>query len=381
MVKIVHALIAILIFVAGLELSVYIYVFIFGDRYVFRDFSTFVIDDDEREWRVNKRFSPALGWEHHHQTPFGERKRPVSYEEDLIATFGDSFTWGTDLQHTETWQTALSAMLGRNVFNFGATAFGTDQALLRYLRDHKKVDVKISILSLIPENINRLANVYRKFYFKRTGLPATKPYFTLVDGQVTLNENPIQKAADIVRLRDEAFVRQLAEFDYWARLILERPRKKFPYSSLLFDSDFLSQTKDIVLGKDTLKYSEARSTHNLWENSTYVTIMKYIFTTFVEEARNSGETPIVMLLPQGQSIERLLTGRPYRGEFVVQNECREKGYLCIFPAEYMAQRIGAVDQIPLYYFRNGYGHPTPRGTQLIAEAVFRFLEDNRLIAD
>ncbi|MDH3790975.1 MAG: hypothetical protein OES41_04470, partial [Rhodospirillales bacterium] len=75
MVRIVHAFIAVFLFITGLELSVYIYVSIFEERYVFRDFSQFAIEDGKNRWRVEKRFSPALGWEHYHQTPFGERRR------------------------------------------------------------------------------------------------------------------------------------------------------------------------------------------------------------------------------------------------------------------------------------------------------------------
>jgi hypothetical protein len=332
MVKIVSAFIAIFMFVIVTELSVYIYVSIFEERYVFRDLSQFLIEDGKNRWRVEKRFSPELGWEHYHQTPFGERRRPIEYEKDFIATFGDSFTWGTDLQRTETWQTKLSERLRRNVFNFGGTAYGTDQALLRYLRDHKKVNVKISILALIPENINRIANVYRKFYFRRTGIPATKPYFSVVDGRVVLNENPIQTKADIERLKDEAYLKEIAEDDYWARETLERPEKRFPYIGLLFDRDFLSQTKDIIAGTDSTKYSEARSSDNLWTNLTYVAIMKHIFATFVEEAKTTGEIPVLMLLPRGQDIRKIFDGKRFPGESVVQEECREKkGVLLHFP--------------------------------------------------
>jgi hypothetical protein len=210
-------------------------------------------------------------------------------------------------------------------------------------------------------------------------LPATKPYFTVVDGEVVLNENPIQNKGDIDRLKDEAFLKEIAEHDYWARKILDRPDKKFPYVRLLFDLDFLSQTKDIILGKDTAKYSEARSSYNLWKNPTYVAIMKHIFATFVEEAKKTGETPILMLLPRGQNIRSVLSGQRYPGEGVVRAECRDKGYLCILPADFMAERIGSIEQIPEYYFRGGVGHPTPKATELIAQAVYRFLQDKALI--
>jgi hypothetical protein len=38
-----------------------------------------------------------------------------------------------------------------------------------------------------------------------------------------------------------------------------------------------------------------------------------------------------------------------------------------------------LEQLPEYYFRNGIGHPTPKLTELIAEAVYRFLRDKALI--
>jgi hypothetical protein len=107
--------------------------------------------------------------------------------------FGDSFAFGDEVDDNQTWQEQLAKIRQQNILNFGISAYGPDQSLLHLKRMAPQLP-KTSIVSLVVtfENINRIVNIYRKFYFSNTGIPLTKPIFTLTENGITLIDNPIE---------------------------------------------------------------------------------------------------------------------------------------------------------------------------------------------
>ena len=162
-------------FVAG---SVELISAVFGgslkDVITFYDITHYTADDEYIEKAI-RRFDADLGWNTTYDTPYGERPRPRSYEHPLITTYGDSFTQGGEVNHSETWQAYLTDLLQADVYNFGVGAYGTDQAYLKYLKYGDRLKTHFVILGIMTENINRCLNSYRPFYYAKTGMRLTKP--------------------------------------------------------------------------------------------------------------------------------------------------------------------------------------------------------------
>ena len=69
---------------------------------------------------------------------------------------------------------------------------GPGQALLRYRRDGVKFHPHVVLIGFMSENINRVVNTFRPFYFPRSGVPFSKPRFALRGGDLVLIPNPLQ---------------------------------------------------------------------------------------------------------------------------------------------------------------------------------------------
>lgn len=89
----------------------------------------------------------------------------VSAFPTMISAYGDSFTEGDEVNNDQTWLAHIAYGKKINVLNYGVSGYGPDQALLRLeqnLANGKKTP--IVILGMIPENMNRLLNLFRPYY-------------------------------------------------------------------------------------------------------------------------------------------------------------------------------------------------------------------------
>ena len=92
-----------------------------------------------------QRRDPKLGWPlpaHIGAKDFdasGARPSPTFPKpgRECVALYGNSFTYGEEVGDADAWGNVLSGMLGCRVANYGVGAYGTDQALLRFLRQPK----------------------------------------------------------------------------------------------------------------------------------------------------------------------------------------------------------------------------------------------------
>ena len=102
-----------------------------------------------------------------------------------IAAFGDSITHGDDVKNEDTWQVQMEKSdPSLEVVNFGVAGYGLDQALLRYLHEGISYHPQVVFIGFMEENINRLVNVFRPFYYP--GIPLAKPRFILRNDELVL---------------------------------------------------------------------------------------------------------------------------------------------------------------------------------------------------
>ncbi|MGC8605247.1 MAG: hypothetical protein ACP5VS_16390, partial [Desulfomonilaceae bacterium] len=265
-----------------------------------------------------KMFHPELGWDYppniiyrdidgitYHHGPNGERISCASYKNTAIATYGDSFTYCSNVNDDCTWQTFLASRLNQNVLNFGVGGYGTDQAALKYeLRP--QIATKIAMLCILPENINRVVNIYRPFYTYNDPLKLTKPIYIKKGKRLVLLPNPLKRPEDIKELDDKAFLNELANHDYWYQLDQNLPQLSFPWIVSLFNwRTPVFQQISISLPWHDL-FGRPRYPWNLFNEDYPFSVMRHVVDRFVANARSRESIPIVVIMPHKDFIRELM---------------------------------------------------------------------------
>lgn len=350
------------------ELLTFVFFTVFKEKFTFYDIDQFLLTDTVIG-PVHRAYQQAYhaqrGWDNDYATPFGERPRSTDYKDPFIATFGDSFYHCDEVANNESWQEYLSAMLQRDVFNFGTGGYGTDQAYLKFREKYPKVRTPVVVIGLTSENINRLVNVYRPFYFPKTGQRLTKPRFELLNGRLTLLQNPITNEEEISKLRDPRFIREIGRHDFWYNRD-EYPVLGFPYSKIIFNKrlwrEVTAKTDDI----------NPRPWIDLWEDRESRELMFRIIDAFAADVKAAGATPIVMVIPNPREIIwKIEDGRDSHGVVRIREYCRQHGYLYFNPIDGLVRYLRKGRLLP-EIFRD---HITALGNQIIAHELFNFLKD------
>ncbi|MEK6920939.1 MAG: hypothetical protein AABX82_03595, partial [Nanoarchaeota archaeon] len=177
---------------------------------------------------------PYLGWTTGNNTnalqPLGyyqtnsigvrsEREFNKTKEEGVlrIEMFGDSFVHSYDVPMNETLAFYLEqeALTQTEVMNFGVGAYGIDQAYLRWKLLGKEYNPDIILIGFQAENCKRNMNVVRKFYFRNTEIPFSKPRFILVNGSLVLVNYPTVYYKDVPNLVETFDRSPLSEYEYF----------------------------------------------------------------------------------------------------------------------------------------------------------------------
>lgn len=72
----------------------------------------------------------------------------------LIASVGDSYTYGEDVGDREAWPAQLQTLSGKRVLNAGVSGYGFDQIVLRAERIAETHQPSVIIVSFIAEDIH-----------------------------------------------------------------------------------------------------------------------------------------------------------------------------------------------------------------------------------
>jgi hypothetical protein len=345
---------------------------------IFRDCFTFYEPEDdflekEKLDRAAEVYDYELGWVRRYQTDFGERPRPVSYEKLLISTFGDSYTHCDQVNHDQTFQTYLARKLKADVLNFGVGGYGPDQAYLRFKRDYPKVKTPIVVLGLITENINRIVNVYRRFYYQKTELAMVKPRFAVRKGGRILLPNPIKSDKELSKLRDPDFIKQLGENDWWFNRD-SYPIFSFPYTGILLNKRLWLELA-YGRGSEEIDDINPRPWEDLWEVGEVRELLFSIIESFVSDAEGYGAAPIIFLFPRKREVFEKFKGQDPKNASYLMSYCQNKNYNCFNSIAVLAKRANSADEIRGYYS----GHLTPKGNLILARNFHRYLVDQGFV--
>lgn len=370
--RFIFSIVAVLLGLCIIELFSFVFFNALRERFTFYEVDHLLLPEGVTE-ELRLHYDVRYGWDYHFDTPLGERPRPVSYGHPLISTFGDSFTYCSDVQDHETWQTHLAALLGADVYNFGTGGFGPDQAYMKYLDARESLETPIVMLGMISENINRIVNVYRPFYFPKTGIRLPKPRFKLEDGKLELFENPLRSSEDIPRLAEEGFVMNMGRHDYWYNRD-NYPVRRFPYTRILFNKRmwleaYHGKTENPVSDLDP------RPWESLWDERHATDLMLTIVGDFIDTARESGQIPVILILPkEGEVFEKMFTGNDPPGVRVIKPYCEQRGCHFFNGVAGFEGKIATPEEISQLFMP----HLTPEGNRLIAQALYEYIEEHVL---
>ena len=293
------------------------------------------------------------------------REFPVAPPENSIriASFGDSFTFGSEVPNEDAWQEQLYQINNKyEPLNFGVGGYGLDQAYLRYQHEGVQFRPDIVVIGFMTENINRIVNVYRPYYVKRTGVPLTKPRFIIVDDKLTLIKNPHQTIDDYKNLLDnpEDILPILGEYDHYYHSL---------YAS--HNIDIFATIRLFKILKQELLTSHIFDKEGVYnENSEAYLLLQKIIQQFYSTAIRSGAVPIVMIYPDfSASLKFRKKDIKNYQPLVSWLQQQNYNHLDLMDA-IMTFRKSGTDGI---FFTKGMGHYSEYGNQFVARQMDTYL--------
>ena len=213
------------------------------------------------------------------------------------------------------------------------------------------------VIGFAPVDLRRVVNVYRRF-LSSGEWPLAKPRFRKrTDGTLDLLPNPLPRREDYVRLmNDPRAVSALGDTDHWYSAAT--------YEHVLHD---VSATYRLLhgvwqrLSRRVLNPGRTVRGGVLNARSAEFALQVAILDAFVEEARDSGVTAVVLMLPDRESMRSLRQGkRPLYAPLT--DSMRSHGVVVWDAGDAFSGRVGTLSKL----FMPG-GHYTPSGNRALAE--------------
>jgi hypothetical protein len=238
-----------------------------------------------------------------------------------VGAFGDSFTHGSGVPTGFTWEEKLEeALPGLEVMNFGIPGSDPGQGLLRYRREGVQYRPAVVLIGYMSENINRMVNTFRPFYFARSGIPFSKPRFAVQGGKLELVPNPIRSIGEYEELlRDpERMLPRLGEHDYFYQRFHSRSRFDF-LPSVRFARIVRNQYFDQPIFLPDGRYNPRSEAYR-------VTLR--VLDQFYREALGHGSLPVIVLFPQRKDVRLRHERKPVTYQPLL-DDLRRQGYRVI----------------------------------------------------
>lgn len=286
-----------------------------------------------------------------------------------IAVFGDSFTHGDFHKTEDTWVFLLEEKIpDGEVLNYGVSAYGLDQSILRWEKEGKSFHPAITILGINAKMLARSLTSFTYFMNRDRAewrYAVTKPSFTLENAALKLRKNPLSTAAGYdTFLHDE--------------------REKILQMS---DGDAFFQSRYIGTSWDI--FASVRLAKILWEQmhnyETYTSFMPpfpseelhqlsaALLDRFVGSAQVDGVQPVIVFFPLLNDFYRFRAFGT-RSYDRLYETCLQKHYICIDTWNVFRD----FQEVPEHLFEPDF-HYTVEGHALVAGYLFQQLQDKGLL--
>lgn len=353
----------------------------------YHDYLTAISDDYVRRFRSDA-YDPLLGWNNKPNSrkigtnaagmswvatydQFGARTNPAFEDPGLIASYGDSYTHGDEVNGDETWQYYLSKKIRSNVQNFGVGGYGTDQALLKLEQNFRNGFLTpYVLLGIHEENINRIVNTFRPFYIPGAWIKlGFKPRFILQNGAPRLIQNAMPSfntRADATRALNIA-----SEDDYWFLLNKQKVEINFPFSLGALDLLFLVMQEKGIIRHPYKKLGNSQySRPKLWDDPEAVRLMGAIIRKYVQLSSRFHFQPILVFFPHITRASDGSLAQPQYKSFVrelrEQYLVRELTIIDLYEAEFDMDKFRVLS---MAVQARWHGHFSPYGNRVISEFI------------
>jgi hypothetical protein len=273
---------------------------------------------------------------------------PAGGGDGAVALYGDSFVAGDEVNDNQTIASALYRKYGMPSLNFGVSAYGADQATLRFKKTLREgFRFSTAVLVVMHDDIRRMANSIRGVIGTGSTDPGLKPYVR--HGKYV----PLNYPKDYASFVEEAY-RRFRE-DYWAR-----PEARFPYTisliRALWTPSFISRV---------MSAWRDQSFEYLVSNELRDSLQAVVFD-FVETARANGIQPVVVFIPASKHTYRI-------SEDFVARLNRALGNTLVY--EFADD---SVDWTRFNLSADGIGcHPSPYGYEKLADFIADAIEHTK----
>ena len=334
------------------------------------------IPDEALERFRRGQFDSHLGWnngpdsyEHNGATYLMSKDRirvnPYKSSTEKISAYGDSFTFGDEVENHETFPFFLSQKTKSNVINYGVSAYGTDQALKRLEKNlihGKRTD--FVVLEFIQDSLKRNMNMYLPFkygfadwtrYMFKPMLYGGSNGYEWIDSPLKSvnNTNDVLKAYDVSK-----------EYDWFYKH--PHPDIAFPYTFSAFKTLFYLSKK---------KYQGVSDLG--WGNKASEERMERLIEFYFSLSKEYDFIPVIIYIPLGFEIkDYILNDEQYRFNLFldeVSNRYKETNMIVIDIAKEI-KNIKKDLLMEKFYIRPYDGHPSAYGNKVIADIIYKRIE-------
>lgn len=158
--------------------------------------------DSELGWVLR----PGLKWTGFSTLPYGIRSNGNDATElraGGVLAVGDSFTAGSEVHDHQTWPAQLEGLIGEPVMNGGVGGYGTDQIVMQAERLLPVVRPRVLLVGFLSQDVLRSG-------FSVYGAP--KPYYTVEDDRLILNNVPVPGLAPVRDNKFAEFIKNIAGY-------------------------------------------------------------------------------------------------------------------------------------------------------------------------
>lgn len=286
-----------------------------------------------------------------------------------VAAFGDSYTFGSQVTHEQSWPQVMAAELaaaGRpaEVLNFGVPGHGTGQAYLRWQTAGQDFHPDVVLFGFTAENLYRMVNIGRWFY---TGSPVdffSKPRFV--------------PEGDGLRLLNQPCVPP-AELPEWYHTFDQNPLAphEYHYDPADYEAHWYNHSRFLSMMIDSCyrKHHRWVERPELYDpEGEIVSLWRAIVGRFRREVEAAGGRFVVVHLPRSRGMKQIDAGEPlYYAEFLA---LVKEEFETVCPQRRMLERQKEGESIKDSFFRKHYN---PFGNRVVGEHVARQLRDRDLL--
>lgn len=370
-----------------LLLSMELFLYAFGKFYILKSPASYLLYDENISISQNKieeyfsRRDTMLGWPPPDfiNTPrfdqSGARPSPAFPETGTarVSLYGNSFTYGTDVDDENAWGNVLSKYLGYRVANYGVSGYGPDQAYLRFKKNIGDESDTI-ILGFAGTDINRIVNQDRRLIAHQYGgfRIRMKPRFILTSDN-KLSHIPIP------------FITRENYSDY-----IKHPRKYLKHEwslpgsndgGVVFEFPFTVSVGRAILKKKLRNYLSGKpSWIDLFDEdheSNALPLLVKIFQAFDKTVTERGKRPLIIIIPSITHLKYQLANNQSPVYSLLERLTEEKiSYLDL--TNKILKQMKNRDLCEIFAYKRMIGgcggHYNREGNKIITEIIIEHLE-------